>query len=56
MHQFQLQPVGIGKEQRVIARAIARIVYRRVENDGVDRNQQPVEPVDFLPLSLAQAR
>ena len=34
MHEFELQPIGIGEEQRVVAFAVLRIVGRRIENGG----------------------
>src|SRR5262245_30759990 len=48
VHELQLQPVGIGEEQGVIARAIVGIVGRRIEDAGAARHEQTVQPVDIL--------
>ena len=50
MHELKLQPVGIGEEQRVVARAVAvvRILGRRIEDVSANADQQPVQAVDVL--------
>ena len=46
MHEFELQPIGIGEEQRVVAFAILRIVGWGIENSGADRHQELVQSID----------
>src|SRR5258705_6297598 len=46
MHELQFQPVRIGKEQRVIALAILRVVGWRIENGGADLDEQFVQSID----------
>src|SRR3546814_385695 len=47
-NKLELQPVGIGEEDRIIGRAIARIIGRRVEDRRADAAQQIVQRVDIL--------
>src|SRR5262249_21333443 len=48
MHELELQPVGIGKEQSVVSVAIVRVVAGWIENGGADADQQLVEAIDVL--------
>src|SRR3546814_14905255 len=48
LFRSELQPVGIGEEDRIIGRAIARIIGRRVEDRRADAAQQIVQRVDIL--------
>src|SRR3546814_16926497 len=47
-NKLELQPVGIGEEDCIIGRAIARIIGRRVEDRRADAAQQIVQSVDIL--------
>src|SRR3546814_4040258 len=47
-NKLELQPVGIGEEDCIIGRAIARIIGRRVEDRRADAAQQIVQRVDIL--------
>src|SRR5262245_51140844 len=40
VHELELQAVGIGEEDRVVAGAIGRAVGRRIEDGGADAEQQ----------------
>lgn len=48
MHELELQPIGIGEEQRVVAFAILRVVGWRIENGGADRDEQLVQAIDVV--------
>jgi hypothetical protein len=48
MHELKLEPVRIGEEQRVVARAVGRIVGRRIEDVGAEVHDQGMQAVDVV--------
>ncbi len=44
---FELQPVGVGEEYSVIARSVARVLGRRIEDRCADLHQERVKRIDI---------
>ena len=51
MHELELPLIGIGEEHGVVAVAILRIVGRRIEDGGADRDEQLVQSIDIVAQS-----
>lgn len=48
MDEFELQSIGIGEEQGIVALTILRIVGRRVENCSANPDETPVQQVNVV--------
>src|SRR4029453_9933364 len=48
MDELKLEPVGIGEEQRMVTRAVGRILGGRVEDAGAEANEQRMKALDVL--------
>jgi len=52
MHELKLEPVGIGEEECVVARAIGWIFGRRIEDAGAEAHEQRVQAVDVVAAAM----
>jgi hypothetical protein len=48
VNELELEPIGIGEEQDVVAVAILRIVSGRIENRRADLDKPNVELIDIF--------